>query len=609
MATGAIRSDRGANADHETANQPWAVAAPVFISYSRKDFYFAESLALHLIRERIPAWMDVRNLNPGVFWERDLFAALDAAACVIVIASRESMRSPNVHEEIERARNQNKRILVVRFRGVHLPDTLAQCEQVDFRGAFQSSLRELVAQLQTSAGGKVPSRRSSFLAVPLWVVAIVVVLAIPTLAFMALGDWGTSQDNWVILLLVPVFILALCWSVTISFLQRRMGMTRLAISLATLGGMFAFPLLLFHYSGAAGLKVESAKLQRATMQHWDAMFLLAALPLACLALIVALRPYDLLRWTPTGKAWDWYRQKCAARLGRVNTREAVRPNGNFFLVNDAMDTAAASRIRQQLADSGWQEVAVGSGGKAVLLLTNRTRTDWLLQQQPSLTTDVMTVVATGICLPAQLDWLWKREWVDFRSWKPAVLERREALPQVPEAVTEPRFPAPVRFANHLLCCLAALSFWLMAIANPAAMQDSQTNTPPAQVFGMVAGLAVVVLNIELARRLLRRSIDAAGFRRWSWVGWAGALILTLFAWGEGVAGSAMQHMLPAMLFIAIFPIALARSRKAMSFWFPATRLRKAEKTGTLATGRIWRTFWCVALYLMVWGWVLGMYRN
>ena len=50
---------------------------PVFISYSRRDYYFAESLALHLLKDGIPAWLDVKDLNPGVFWERDLFAALE----------------------------------------------------------------------------------------------------------------------------------------------------------------------------------------------------------------------------------------------------------------------------------------------------------------------------------------------------------------------------------------------------------------------------------------------------------------------------------------------------------------------------------------------------
>ena len=40
--------------------------SPVFLSYSRRDYYFAESLALHLLKEGIPAWLDVKNLGAGV---------------------------------------------------------------------------------------------------------------------------------------------------------------------------------------------------------------------------------------------------------------------------------------------------------------------------------------------------------------------------------------------------------------------------------------------------------------------------------------------------------------------------------------------------------------
>lgn len=583
-------------------------AAPVFLSYSRKDFYFAESLALHLLKQQIPAWMDVRDLQPGVFWERDLFAALDAAACVIVIASRESMRSTNVGEEVERARRQNKRIIVVRFRGVHLPEALARCEQVDFRGAFSPALRELIERLRIPAPSQPrPVRQSRLFRLPLWVLTIVIILAIPTLAFMGLADWGSpSQDGWGMLVLVALFVLGLCWSVTLSFLQRRMGMTRLATSLAVLGGIFAFPLLLYRHGGAAALTGESVGLQQATMYHWNAMFVLAALPLLCVALIVVLRPDDLLRWTPTGKAWNWYRRKCSEKLCAV-AREPARSADSFFLLHDAADIGAANCVRQDLFASGWQEGAAASSGKAVLLLTNRTRAEWLLQQQPLLAQDVMTVVATSICLPAQLEWLWKREWIDFREWQQEVLERREALQQVPEAVTQPRFSAVVRFANHLLCCLGGVAFWLMAAANPAAMRDSQTNAPPAQVLGLIAGFVVVVLCIELARRLLRRSVSAAGFYRGAWVGWGAALILAAAAWARGIRQPAALRFLPVVLFLLFFPIALARIRKALSFWFPATRLRKAEKAGTLATKRIWRTFWCVALYLMIWGWMLGLY--
>jgi hypothetical protein len=46
-------------------SSPMPVEAPSFLSYSRKDYYFAESLAFHLMRQGVPVWLDVRDLEPG----------------------------------------------------------------------------------------------------------------------------------------------------------------------------------------------------------------------------------------------------------------------------------------------------------------------------------------------------------------------------------------------------------------------------------------------------------------------------------------------------------------------------------------------------------------
>src|SRR5215467_13976409 len=70
-----------------------------FISYSRKDYYFAESLAFHLARFGVHVWLDVRDLEPGKDWERGLEQALDAATTVVLVASRDSMASPHVRSE------------------------------------------------------------------------------------------------------------------------------------------------------------------------------------------------------------------------------------------------------------------------------------------------------------------------------------------------------------------------------------------------------------------------------------------------------------------------------------------------------------------------------
>ena len=65
----------------------------VFISYSRKDFYFAESLAFHLAERGIANWLDANHLAPGREWSEEIDRALDEAQTVVVVVTPASVRS------------------------------------------------------------------------------------------------------------------------------------------------------------------------------------------------------------------------------------------------------------------------------------------------------------------------------------------------------------------------------------------------------------------------------------------------------------------------------------------------------------------------------------
>jgi hypothetical protein len=581
--------------------------APVFISYSRKDYYFAESLALHLLKEGVPAWMDVKDLNPGAFWQRDLFAALDQACCVVIVASADSMKSPNVRQEIDRAISQHKRIIIARFRGSKLADELCNCEVVDFRGAFRPALQKLIQRLKSEPPKEVPPVSARlFPKVPVWVAATVGFLLVPTLAYFALADViSGSNSNVFVNSLFVLVALILGWLVSLSFLQRRMGMTRLAVTLAVFAAIFAAPVIKFLRFGESAMKEDSSRFAQATIHHWPLIASLAAIPLLGLAMIALLRPYDLLRWAPTGKAWRWYRRGCAARVfAGHDTIPAPKPKP-FFLLHDTEDFPAAEHIRQNLAKVGWTASTPAAGAATVLLLTNRTETDWLLQQQQQLTPDILTVVATTICLPAQMEWLWKHEWIDLRNWKIDRLHSSEALPQVPEAVTMPRFPLAVKFANHLLCCLGALGFVLLAVADPVLLQ-SDSNPPLQQELIVIVAAAVIVLCLELARRLLRRSITAQKFYLWSWISYGCALVMAGFACWRGVPEPVWLRSIPAILFLLVFPMAFMRTRKPLEFWFPSANPSAPKYRRLEGSKKYWRTFWCFCAYLGLWGWISGM---
>jgi hypothetical protein len=134
------------------------VESPSSLSYSRKDHYFAESLAFQLMRQGRARVAGRQDLEPGEDWERGLEEALDAATTVVLVGSPDSMESPNVRNEWQRALRHRKRIVLARFRGVQIPAELQQCESVDFRLPFGRALSALVACLTPAAPAAAPRK-------------------------------------------------------------------------------------------------------------------------------------------------------------------------------------------------------------------------------------------------------------------------------------------------------------------------------------------------------------------------------------------------------------------------------------------------------------------
>jgi len=363
----------------------------VFISYSRKDYYFAESLSFHLLNRNVPVWLDVKDLKPGVDWERDLEAALGAASCLVLIGSPGAFKSVNVRSEWQRAARLGKRIIVAKRRGVRLPDELKGCEIVDFRGGFGRALDQLVASLTADppdVNVTNTSARVTFAPrLPAWVATIAATLAIPLLGYFGLviGAGDSEAGNYPFPIYVALSLIAtflLLWFFLLGFLERRTGMTRLAVCLGCLVVVFAYPLFRLFYWGPSSLSAYDAGIIRLIVDHWPTGALLGAVPLLGLAILLLARPEDLLRWSPTGKVWDRYRIGRASRgfAEIVDTAAAFRLVKRFRLFYDVPDTPAAGRLRQELISAGSQEAQPDdAGATVVLLLTNRTRTLWVHQ--------------------------------------------------------------------------------------------------------------------------------------------------------------------------------------------------------------------------------------
>ena len=125
-----------------------AAAAPgelthYFISYSRQEVSFADSLARELEKRGLTTWVDFRNLVPGSSWQSQLDAGVTQAKAILLIVSPASMSSEPVKDEWHKSLRQGKRIILIIFQGAELDDQLAHLEWVDFRQSFAVAMGQL----------------------------------------------------------------------------------------------------------------------------------------------------------------------------------------------------------------------------------------------------------------------------------------------------------------------------------------------------------------------------------------------------------------------------------------------------------------------------------
>lgn len=585
--------------------------SPLFLSYSRKDYYFAESLAFHLLRQGVPVWLDVRDLEPGKDWERSLEQALDAATSILLVASPDSMQSPHVRNEWELALRQGKRIILARFRRCKVPVELQHCDSVDFRFAFGRALRTLVARLSSSVPAATPHTTTggahAWMGVPPWVALMAVTLAVPSVAYLLLARWALDASetiaapvHWAVL---PILAVVLLWFFCITFLRRQMGMTRLAVCLVCLTSVFAIPLVLFGLLGDFKTFGYDESIVQMVRDHWRIGILLTAIPLTGIVVLVLFRPEDLLRWVPTGTAWPGYRigHVADAVFTRADLGTQFSVIKHFFILHDPADAPMADRLRQQLDAQGATEVAADAdGATTVLLLSRRTRTAWLDQQIERLPRAMFTVVGTAIRLPDSLERLWRWQWIDFRGWDLRRADRERALPQVPEAVTQSRFPAAVNRVHQMLCALGALLAVLSGKAQPNSGASDELG-----VAQTVAALGTIWWGF-VAWRLLRRSRTEASFVRDCKIGWAATLLgVALCGYTMVTRDGAIARVLLVAAFLVAAYIWLSRQRANVAFWFPLEQAGRENPQQSLAPGRNWRTLIMLAVYLIAWFVVLG----
>jgi hypothetical protein len=134
--------------------------ADVFVSYARADAAAARALAEHLEREGFSVWWD-RKIPVGEAFDEELGEQLDAARCVVVLWSGESVKSAWVRNEA--AEGLAKRALFpVMLETLRLPFGFRRLQTADLTGwtppERHAGLDGLTAALKAALGGSARSR-------------------------------------------------------------------------------------------------------------------------------------------------------------------------------------------------------------------------------------------------------------------------------------------------------------------------------------------------------------------------------------------------------------------------------------------------------------------
>lgn len=120
-----------------------------FISYAHHDRKAVDPIAYQLIRDGYPVWMD-HDIVSGADWSEYIADHLKNASYAIIFLSQASIRSGNVRDEINFARNEGKPLIVVYLedvsqimpKGLHL--SLDRFQAIDaYRHSFEDTVHAL----------------------------------------------------------------------------------------------------------------------------------------------------------------------------------------------------------------------------------------------------------------------------------------------------------------------------------------------------------------------------------------------------------------------------------------------------------------------------------
>jgi hypothetical protein len=529
--------------------------ALAFISYSRAQFYWAESIAFALRQKGVRVWFDTQHLLSGTDWEKGIQQGLQSSSELILIASPAALASDYVKQEWRTASAAGKRILVLLVETVDLPPELNDPEisLIDCRADFDRGVELLTAGLT-----KGTVHRDTILRTPRVPRDVAVVeqsllwsgLYAMSAAILVVLDFGMSNgiDRRNAITLASMFGCivflggARALLVRRSFVRRHFETQELAL--------VAFITPIF-----AAMAIGFLMYLRPAFGMSEIPYVFAAalgVALGILAVYVAwllTRSSDIYRWAATGEVSEDLRRRqmkvlppaiswehelihpyqlhyvAADRLVAEQVEEALGKPPAFLrnenpitrilarlsmIWQSAEDAEGSDRSQQRSQDISGQL----SQMVQIVILSNKSPIAWV-RKLATQHERLITVAASSIAIPKDLHGLSKLQWVDLRKRNedqlaPLNLFLRGApddygynLDVVPEGLARPVWPTPIGVGAKILQLGAGGLIAVFIIEAAALLLGGSRNFSPVELALLFVStlLQVWIVGITLDRRV------------------------------------------------------------------------------------------------------------
>jgi hypothetical protein len=124
----------------------------VFLSYSKKDYFFAELASVRLSEKGIAVWRDQSQLRGGDDWRQGIEEAISDSRAVLIAMSSNSAESAYVTFEWSYALGRRKALIPLKLNECKVHPRLAIIQYIDFSnpGALPwETLVERIRQIET----------------------------------------------------------------------------------------------------------------------------------------------------------------------------------------------------------------------------------------------------------------------------------------------------------------------------------------------------------------------------------------------------------------------------------------------------------------------------